>query len=116
MPFVDLRTNATPSEAVVARLLRDLSEITAKHLKKSSEITMSGVSAGEALSFRGNLEPAAFLEVRSIGLPDRLARGAIAAELTELLDDVLDIPADRVFIVFRDVPRDQWGVSGAMLA
>ena len=114
MPFVDLRTNTRPTDAVVSRLLRDLSEITAKHLGKSTEITMSGVSAGEALYFRGNTDPVAYVEVRAIGVADRLTRTAIASELTELLDDVLDIAFDRVFVVFRDVPRDQWGVKGAM--
>jgi phenylpyruvate tautomerase PptA (4-oxalocrotonate tautomerase family) len=115
MPFVDIRTSATPSDKIKHQLLRDLVEITSKHLGKSPDVTMAAVVAGEALFFRGKDDPSACLEIRSIGLPDAAGRDALCAELTSLVDEVLDIPPDRVFVIFRDIPRDQFGVNGKML-
>jgi phenylpyruvate tautomerase len=116
MPYIDLRTNTQASAKVRDALLADLLTLAAKHLDKPESVTMAHIGDGEAILFKGSSAPAAFVSVQAIGLPDVDARTALVAGVSALLEDVLAIPSDRVFVVFEDMPRDRWGVSGKILA
>jgi phenylpyruvate tautomerase len=67
--------------------------------------------AGPALVFAGSEEPAAFLELRSIGLPDA-KRGSLCMELTDLIAEFCGIARDRIFLVMVDVDAKLWGYGG----
>jgi phenylpyruvate tautomerase len=116
MPYIEVRTNTTPSAKVRDTLLADLVTTTAKHLDKPVDVTMALIAQGEAIVFKGSTAPAAFVSVRAIGLPDVPTRAALVASIAVLLEEVLAIPSDRAFIVFDDVPRDRWGVRGTILS
>ena len=115
MPIVDVRTSASASALVQAQLLEDLVEITSSLLGKAPEVTMAAIQCDQALLFRGNRDPAATIEVRGIGLPEPGALASLAADLSRLLDEVLDIPPARTFVLFEDVPASRWAVGGKLL-
>ncbi len=38
----------------------------------------------------------------------------LVEKITAVFEEVADAPRDHVWIVFRDVPRDQWGMGGEL--
>lgn len=116
MPYIDVQTSAEASPKVRDALLLDLVRVTAKHLGKPEEVTMASVTLGAAIAFKGSTAPAAYVSVRAIGLPDVPTRSALVGGVSTLLEEVLGVPNDRIFVVLEDVPREAWGVRGTILA
>jgi phenylpyruvate tautomerase len=69
------------------------------------------LAPGQRLVFAGSEEPAAFLELRSIGLPDA-KRGSLCTELTDLIAEFFGIARDRIFLMMVDVDAKLWGHGG----
>ncbi|MBC7171088.1 MAG: tautomerase family protein [Polyangiaceae bacterium] len=115
MPFIDIATNTSAGPKVRQKLIDDVVVLAEKYLEKPRDVTMARLSTDEPISFKGTAEPAAYVSIRAIGLPSVEARTALVAAISGLLDGVLDVPVSRTFIVFDDVPRDRWGVSGSIL-
>lgn len=38
----------------------------------------------------------------------------LVEKITQAFEEVADAPSEQVWIVFRDVPRDQWGMGGEL--
>lgn len=38
----------------------------------------------------------------------------IVEKITDVMEEVAGTPRDHVWIVFRDVPKDQWGMRGEL--
>ncbi len=115
MPFIDIATNTSASPKVRQKLIDDVVALAEKHLDKPKDVTMARLSTDDSISFKGTAEPAAYVGIRAIGLPPVSARAALVAAIAGLLDEVLDVPPGRTFVVFDDVPRDRWGVRGTIL-
>ncbi len=64
------------------------------------------------IAFGGSRDPAAWVEVRSIGGLDDDTNVALSERLCALLGTVADIPAERCFLNFVDIPRPNWGWNG----
>ncbi|RME92154.1 MAG: hypothetical protein D6766_10545 [Verrucomicrobia bacterium] len=47
----------------------------------------------------------------SLGLPDD-APARLSARLAEVLHQRLEVPPDRLFLLFHDQPRSHWGWNG----
>ncbi len=61
-----------------------------------------------AMCFGGDSSPVAFLELKSLGLPeDRTTE--LSAALCALLQTALSVPTDRVYIEFASPPRHLFG-------
>jgi len=61
--------------------------------------------------FAGSREASAFVELRSLGLPEDTAR-LLSEKICDLLEAELAIPSARVFIDFFDFPRPMWEWDG----
>ncbi len=83
----------------------------AEALGKPEEYVMVSFEPSSAMLFAGSAEPAAFLELRAIGLPVKKA-GDLSRLLCELVAGELGISGERVFINFADVPANLWGWNG----
>ncbi len=91
MPLLRIETNvgldAAKSQALVARA----SEVTARTLGKPERYVMVTVQPGTPMLMAGTAEPAAFLELRSIGLPeDRTA--ALSNALCDVIERETGVP------------------------
>jgi phenylpyruvate tautomerase PptA (4-oxalocrotonate tautomerase family) len=115
MPLIDIETNTRIDPEPRAALLEGALVLGETHLGRPKEVTMARLTGDAAIVFRGTAEPAAYVSVRGIALPPAEARGALVAALSSLLDEVLGIPKERTYVVFDEVPRDRWGVNGALL-
>jgi len=108
MPMLTLKLNKPLTGAEHEAALAALSSAVAEGLSKPERYVMVCLQPDTHLMFAGDTSPAAAGELASIGLS-----ASQTAPLSKLLCGVIErqfaIPADRVFIVFRDVDRPFWG-------
>ena len=110
MPLLSIQTNR-PAPADQDRILRGISAAAADMLGKPERYVMVSLEAGRPMLFAGNDAPMAYLELKSIGLPeDRTAD--FSASLCELMQTHLGISPERVYIEFSGPARHLWGWNG----
>lgn len=112
MPYVHVETNLGLDAEGSAALAGKVSELAAKLAGKPERWVMARVEAGATLLYGGSDEAAAFVEFKSIGL-DATDCPSMSAALCGLLEAEVGIPADRVYIEFKDLPRAMFGWNGA---
>jgi phenylpyruvate tautomerase PptA (4-oxalocrotonate tautomerase family) len=112
MPLMRIQTNQEISTSEQRReLLGAASETTAELLAKPEGYVMVSLETGHDLLFAGNDEPAALVELASLGLPqDRT--GELSGAICNFLQERMGIPKGRVYIHFQDVARHMWGTNG----
>lgn len=111
MPLLKIQTNRTLEPAVQARLIRLASEQVATLLGKSERYVMVMLEHNPAMLFAGNDEPLAYLELKSVELPNSRT-GELSRALCSLIEAQLGITGERVYIEFADASRSMWGWNG----
>lgn len=111
MPLLQILTNQKLDAAQQSDLLRSASQRVAGLLGKPERYVMVAYEHNPHMLFAGSDAPLAYLELKSIGLPGSKT-GELSKGLCELLQQQLDIAADRVYIEFADAPRNMWGWDG----
>ena len=110
MPLITVKTSApAPAAETTAALLQQLSSRLAALLGKPERYVMTALEADAAMTFAGDTAPACYVEVKSIGALDGERTTEISAVLCALLEQHLQVPADRTYIGFEDVPARLWG-------
>lgn len=113
MPYLAVSTNAEISKETANLFLKEASQAVADVTGKPEQYVMVKIAAGQPLLFAGTDEPAAFLELKSIGFPHTGVEG-IATSLCSLASQHLGIRGERIFVVFQDVKAAMWGQDGEM--
>ena len=80
-------------------------------MSKPEEYVMVSLETPKAMLFAGSAAPAAFLELRAIGLPVKKT-GDLSRVLCELVESELGIAKERVFINYADFPAALGGWNG----
>lgn len=111
MPYLHIQTNRPIPEGTHQDLLHKASRLVAEQLGKPERYVMVALAPPVPMLFAGDDEPAAYLELKSIGLP-RDHTPALSAALCDLLEESLAISPGRVYIEFSDAPRTMWGWDG----
>jgi phenylpyruvate tautomerase len=111
MPYLSLRTNVQLSEPDSQAFLQQATQLVAESLGKSERFVMVDVQGAQTMRFSGSAAPLAYLELKSIGLPQERVP-ELSARLCELVESRLAVPKDRVYIEFADAPRSLWGWNG----
>lgn len=111
MPYLRIETNVDVPLANRQPLLEQASELLARELGKPERYVMISLDAGKPMLLAGSGEPLACLQLASIGLPAASTAG-LAEALCALLAKTLGVPAERVYIIFADIPRHLWGWNG----
>ena len=111
MPLLKIQTNKVVEPATAKTLIADASAAVADLLGKPERYVMVSLEHNPAMLFGGSDEPLAYLELKSIGLPESQTT-EMSRSLCELLNKALDLPADRIYIEFADAPRSMWGWNG----
>ena len=112
MPFLELRTNKQLSADKKQHVMKDLTALLGKDLKKPERVIMIHCKDNQDLMFGGSSDPLAFIELRSIGLPEGQTVG-LSQSLASFVKNNLDIPEDRLFINFQSFERHMWGYNGS---
>lgn len=111
MPTLRILTNAQVPANDRAGLLARASRTVAEMLGKPESYVMVIFEDARDMVFAGTSAPTAFLELKSLGLPEgRTAQYSRA--LCDLLADALSIPAERIYIEFASPTNRMFGWNG----
>ncbi len=110
MPLLNIKTNTDISDK--NQLALAASKTTSEALGKSENYVMVCIEDNQALVFAGDNNPAAYLELKSINLPES-ETAQISSALCELVSDQLGIDKNRIYIEFSNAERHMWGWNGA---
>jgi phenylpyruvate tautomerase PptA (4-oxalocrotonate tautomerase family) len=111
MPYLSVRTNVDLDGQQQARFLARASTEVARMLGKPERYVMVSLESGLPMVFAGDSTPAAYLELKSLGLPADQTAG-FSSSLCRLLAAELAVDPARVFIEFINVERHLWGWDG----
>jgi phenylpyruvate tautomerase len=107
MPYLLIQTNKGIGEAEQSRLVTEASKIVATNLNKPEKYVMVAWTPAQKMTFDNDPNGAAFLELRSIGIPES-GRQKLPGALAKCIAEHLGIDADRVYLIMVDVPGKYW--------
>jgi phenylpyruvate tautomerase len=111
MPYLLIQTSAELTGPKQEALLKAASALLARELGKPEQYVMTAAQPGLAMTFAGSPDPAAFLSLKSIGLPDSKLK-PLSTALCKLIEDHAAVAPDRVYIEFTDAKGKYWGHDG----
>lgn len=111
MPYLSIQTNISVSADDSQSLLGRASQLTAEQLGKPESYVMVAIHAPVPMMFAGSDAPAAYLELKSIGLPEDNTK-LLSQALCGLIQKELGIEKDRIYIEFSNAGRHMWGWNG----
>lgn len=111
MPFLKIQSNQSLTDSQQQTLLAEASRLVANELGKPENYVMVAIEPPVPMSFAGTTDPTAYLELKSIGLPESKTAG-LSSALSGLIEQATGINKDRVYIEFADAPRAMWGWNG----
>jgi phenylpyruvate tautomerase PptA (4-oxalocrotonate tautomerase family) len=108
MPYLCIQTNVSVSDNQSPTLLKKISASVAEMLGKPESYVMVALESATPLVFGGSDQPAAYLQLKSLGLPES-ATEEFSRFLCELMQSELTIPVERIYIEFSGPQRHMWG-------
>ncbi|RMG29785.1 MAG: hypothetical protein D6721_05265 [Gammaproteobacteria bacterium] len=111
MPLLSIETNAELPAERRTELLRKASRKVAELLGKPERYVLVTLRPNPHMWFAGEAAPVAYLELKSIGLPEGKT-AELSAGLCELVSAETGIPSDRIYIEFANAARHLWGWNG----
>ncbi|BCS87729.1 phenylpyruvate tautomerase MIF-related protein [Pseudodesulfovibrio sediminis] len=106
MPFIKVETNISVDDVEGAS--RKLSALAVRLLGKPEQYVLAIMEPDKALLFGGTADPAAFVSLNSIGLPeDRTTE--LSQGICSFMQEIFGIPGERVYIAFQDIQRNMFG-------
>ena len=108
MPYLRVSTNLDMSDSDKTEFLRQASDMVSQLLAKPERYVLVEVVCQQNVSMAGSTEPAAYVELKSIGLPET-DTGGLSADLCDFLKQALGIDPERIYIEFINIPRHLWG-------
>jgi phenylpyruvate tautomerase len=108
MPLLKIQTNISLPAEQRAALLKKTSHAVAQLLGKAESYVMVTLEPDATMLFGGSEHPMAYLELKSIGFPTGRT-GEISAALCGVIQETLEIPANRIYIEFADAAPQMWG-------
>jgi len=111
MPYFCIDTNQTQNIASTRVLMKKASAFIAELLGKPESYVMVSIKPETPLTFAGTDDPAAFVRLKSIGLPrDRCTE--LSEKICGFIYQELGVPINRIFIDFKDLEGSLFGWNG----
>ena len=112
MPLIKtaVSVECTPEQKV--ECAKALSKICAEQIGKPEVYVSSIFEDGVTIAFGGEIQPSAFVVVKSIGGLNKEVNVGLSKAICEYLSTTLNIPGEAVYLNFIDVPATQWGCNG----
>ncbi|HHJ13540.1 MAG TPA: hypothetical protein ENJ79_04070 [Gammaproteobacteria bacterium] len=111
MPLLTIETNIELDDSRARNLAATASARIADTLGKPEHYVMVSVRRNPAMCFGGSDAPLAYLELKSLGLPEERT-AEFSNALAAFLQQELALAADRVYIEFASPARHMWGYDG----
>lgn len=112
MPLIKVHTSATVTSDQQAILLKQLSEQLAVQLSKPEAYVMTVLESGMVMTFGGTVDPACYIEIKSIGLLTPEQTKAMTLVFCALIEQMLGVPRSRTYIEFTNAIGSLWGWNG----
>tara|TARA_B100000941_G_scaffold272582_1_gene232198 strand:- start:476 stop:808 length:333 start_codon:yes stop_codon:yes gene_type:complete len=106
MPFINISTSIKVEDK--KKLLEEISILISSLTNKSKRFVMAKLEDNSVMYF-DDQSPCCFLEIRSIG---SLNPAELAKPLSDFVNEKMRIPADKIYISFKDVPASMWAWNG----
>ena len=106
MPYINLSTSAKVNDK--DKLLEEISILISSLTSKSRRFVMAKIDDNCQMYFDDET-PSCFLEIKSIG---SLKPSEMAKPISEFIHAKMEIPLDRIYISFEDVPASLWAWNG----
>ncbi len=108
MPYIGVTTSQEIPPNKQEVVLKALSSTVATSTGKPEQYVMVSMTHA-AMMFGDDTEVAAFVDVRGIGGLTRSVNEDITKRVCSLLEAVLGIPTERIYLTFTDVEATNWG-------
>ena len=112
MPYLKIQTNQSLDTTAEKALMIKASANVADLLKKPESYVMVFVESNQPMLFAGTDDPLAYLELKSIGLPEESTK-ELSSSLCNLIAEELSIEQNRIYIEFSNADRPLWGWNGS---
>ena len=113
MPLIHVKTSAkSPERSHIDALLKELSQELAAQLKKPEAYVMTLFQGEVPMTFAGSVEPACFIEIKSIGTMSSAQTKSMSQVFCRRIEGGLGVPAGRTYIEFTDAKGYLWGYNG----
>jgi len=110
MPLVRVQTSITVDEETCSGLMAELSRVVADALGKPESYMMVVVQGGTPMLMGGGDDPAALVEVRSVGSISPEQAHQLAGGLSATIAKI-GVDARRIYTNFTGVPGAMWGMG-----
>jgi len=111
MPYISIETNQSIDETVADEFAGKVSAFASEITGKPDQWMMVAIKPGTKMVYNGSHDPIAFVELKSIGLPEEKCTD-FSRQICDFLSTELDIPPERVYIEFKDLQRAMFGWNG----
>lgn len=111
MPYLMVQTNQSLDDTQQQTVLAEASRRVSEQLGKPEGYVMVALEAGVAMAFAGGTEPCAYMELKSLGLPEAQTPD-LSQALCGLAEEHLGVDRNRVYIEFAGPERHMWGFKG----
>jgi phenylpyruvate tautomerase PptA (4-oxalocrotonate tautomerase family) len=111
MPTLKIQTNAEIAPGRRKPILEAASAAVAEMLGKPESYVMVILRTNPDMLFAADDAPLAYLELKSLGLPED-ATPDLSAALCGFMQEHFDVPPERIYIEFASPPRHMFGWSG----
>ncbi len=109
MPVLKVQTNAGIIDKET--FMKEATDLLSRVLRKPPQYIMILPEPDKDVMFGKSEEPAAFVELKSIGLPED-ETADISSEICTFLEEKLGVPQDRMYIEFSNAERHMFGWNG----
>ena len=106
MPYLEICTNTSIENC--QSVAEQASKLTAELLGKPESYVMVKLLPEQALIFSGSNEPAAYIKLKSLGLPENNTND-FSEKICSFISKQLNIDSARVYIEFSNPERHMWG-------
>lgn len=108
MPYLAIQTNQKLNADQSSALLQKTSQTVSEILGKPESYVMVAIQDALPMLFAGKPDPAAYLQLKSLGLPES-STADFSRALCEVINKELGIAPDRIYIEFSGPERHMWG-------
>ena len=106
MPYINISTSIKIKDK--KKLLEEISILVSSLTNKSKKFVMAKLDDDCEMYF-DDASPSCFLEIKSIG---SLSPSDMAKQISDFVNKKLEIPIDKIYISFEDVPASMWAWNG----
>ena len=106
MPYINLSTSVKVDNK--KKLLEEISILVSSLTNKSKRFVMAKLDDNSEMYF-ADQSPCCFLEIKSIGY---LNPAEMAKSISDFVYEKMEIPIDKIYISFEDVPASMWVWNG----